>query len=234
MKLMDRFRTSRFPSKGFTLVELMVVILIILVLAMLVTLGANRFLEKGRKVQAMAQFRDFQVGMSLFEGDYQKPPIPKEKRDYGWDIIYSDPNGDAKNGFLVGVLAGEDKDYPYQGRSFSTKDTNPRAEAYMTFPFAPNKKSGVGKDGNLYDPWGHEVLVAVNSLSAPGQDLLDSNGGNNDRLLSTFRFGEYTDTKPKEQSFVFWSYGKDGKKGKSAPNNQSVVPLVGSDDVISW
>jgi type II secretory pathway pseudopilin PulG len=214
----------------------MIVILIIVVLAVLVVAGANRFMEKGRKVRAMAQFRDFQVGMTLFEGDYQKPPIPKSKRDTGWDTIYGDFGGNYSNQFLVSALAGEDKDFPYKEESFSTNDVNPRNESYMTFPFAPDNKNGVGKDGRLYDPWGGEVMVAINGFKSnnSGDVLVAFAEGKNDRRLHTWGLAEYKETKPKEQSYVFWSYGKDKKKGKNAPNNQNVVPLTGTDDVISW
>lgn len=223
-------------ARGFTLVELLVVIAIVVVLATLVTLGANRFIEGGRKVQAMAQFRDFQVGLSLFESDYQKPPIPQSKRDTGYDTIYGDPNGTYGTQFLVSALAGEDKDYPYVGENFSTRDVNPRNESYMTFRFAPDNRNGVGNDGRLYDPWGGELMVAINGFkSNSSQDnLVAFNEGRSDRRLHTWGLAEYTDTKPKEQPYVFWSYGKDGKKGKGSPDKQAVVPLAGSDDVISW
>jgi prepilin-type N-terminal cleavage/methylation domain-containing protein len=221
---------------GFTLVELLVVILIIVVMAVLVAAGASRFIENGRKVKAMAQFRDFQVGMSLFETDHMKPPIPQSKRDTGWDTIYGDPGGNYTNQFLVAALAGEDKDFPYKGENFSSKDVNPRNESYMTFPYAPDKKGGVGDDGKLYDPWGGEIMVAINGFKSNQSNsvLVDFNNGQNDRRLHTWGLAEYKETKPKNESYVFWSYGKDMKKGKAAPNNQMVVPLKGSDDVISW
>lgn len=106
----------------------------------------------------------------------------------------------------------------------------------MTFPLAPDNKGGVGRDGKLYDPWGREIMVAVNGFNAPGMDLADSGDppGQNDRYLNTFGFGEYKETKPRFQSYVFWSYGKDGKKGKNGPNYWTKVALAGSDDVISW
>jgi prepilin-type N-terminal cleavage/methylation domain-containing protein len=245
MKMMNPSKHDPFPGGGsrrpggFTLVELLVVILIVVVLAVLVTAGTNRVIENSRKVKAMAQFRDFQVGLSLFEGDYMKPPIPKSKRDTGWDTIYGDPGGTYSTQFLVSALAGEDKDFPYVGESFSSKEVNPRNESYMVFPFAPDKKGGVGKDGRLYDPWGGEVIVAINGFksTSPADPLVDFNTtepGRNDRRLHTWGLAEYTETKPKDQPYVFWSYGKDKKKGKNASNNQKVVPLAGSDDVISW
>ena len=81
LKSMDGAKPYRPKPRGFTLVELLVVISIVAVLAALVTMVANRSIESGRKVQALAQFRDFQVGMTLFETDYLRPPIPQSKRD---------------------------------------------------------------------------------------------------------------------------------------------------------
>jgi prepilin-type N-terminal cleavage/methylation domain-containing protein len=227
---------SRPFAKGFTLVELLIVIAMISVLAMLVSYGASRFIESGRKVQALAQFRDFHVGLTLFETDYKKPPIPRSKRETGWDTIYGDAGGNYTNQFLVSALAGEDKDYPYKGENFSTRDVNPRGESYMTFPSANNNKMGVGTDGKLYDPWGREIMVAINGFksSYDGDVLVSFGGGRNDERLHTWGLAEYSETMPRDQSFVFWSYGKDGKKGNGAPNVSSKVPLASSDDVTSW
>lgn len=233
----DAARILRTP--GFTLVELLMVIAIVLVLAVVITAGTSRLIENGRKVKAMGQFRDFQVGIGLFEVDYQKPPIPKSKRDTGWDTIYGDPGGTYSTQFLVSALAGEDKDFPYIGENFSASEVNPRNESYMNFPYAPDNKSGVGKDGRLYDPWGGEVIVAINGFKSnnPDDALVDFNTsepGRNDRRLHTWGLAEYKETKPADQPYVFWSYGKDKKKGRRAEDNQEVVPYAGSDDVISW
>ncbi|MEO8616673.1 MAG: type II secretion system protein [Luteolibacter sp.] len=224
----------KLKTKGFTLVELLVVISIIAVLAVLGFLGSSRFIESGRKVQAIAQFRDFEVGMTMFVADYQKPPTPQSKRDTGWDTIYGDAGGNYTNQYLVSVLNGEDKDYPYKGESFSAKAANPRGETYMTFPFAPDNKKGVGKDGKLYDPWGREIMVAINAFNRSDYPLLEFNNGQDDSRLNTWGLAEYKETKPKDQAYVFWSYGKDGKKGKGAAMVNAIVPYLNSDDVISW
>ena len=219
-------------AKGFTLIELIVVIGIVAVLAVLSVIGARRFIEKGKKVQMMAQFRDFGIGRTMFMNDYTKPPIPQSKRDTGWDTIYGDPGGNYTTQFLVSALAGEDKDYPYGGDNFSAKQANPRGESYMIFPAAsPDNKGGVGKNGKLYDPWGNEVIVAINGLKSnnPNDELVTFNNGRNDERLHTWGLAEYRDTKPKEQPFVFWTYGKDKRIGKSGVNT-----LANSDDVVSW
>ncbi len=222
--------------KGFTLVELLVVIAIIAVLAVLSFFGASRFIENGRKVQALAQFRDFEVGMTMYVADYQKPPTPPAEKASGKDTLYGNPNPRYHNSFLISVLSGDGQDYPSGSETLSSKLANPRGETYIIFPTAVDQKTpkkGVGKDGILYDPWGKEVMVAVNSYNAPDQPLDDSEagtGGVNDNMLDTYGFGEYKETKPKKQAYVFWSYGKDGKKGNGKPN----TPYAGTDDVISW
>lgn len=219
-------------TRGFTLVELLVVISIVAVLAVLTVIGARRFIEKGRKVQMMAQFRDLGIGMTLFANDYSKPPIPQSKRDTGWDTIYGDPGGNYSTQFLISALAGEDKDYPYGGDKFSAKQANPRGESYIIFPAASaDNKGGVGKDGRLYDPWGGEVMVAINGFKSTNanDELVPFNNGRNDERLHTWGLAEYRETKPKEQPFVFWSYGKDKRIGRNGVNT-----LTNSDDVISW
>ena len=235
LTLPPKSRKKRFHP-GCTLVELLVIAGILLGLGAVGYVGAHRFMENSRKSKALAQLRDFQVGMSLFEADYRKPPIPQTKRDSGWDTVYGDPGGNYTNQFLVSALAGEDKDYPYKGESFSTKDVNPLNQRYMTFPIASDKKNGVGDDGKLYDPWGGEVMVAINGFKSTGAEavLTDFNHGQNDRRLHTWGLAEYTETAPQNESYVFWSYGRDGKKGDHAANKSDIVPLKDSDDVISW
>ena len=58
------------------MVELLIVIAIIAVLALVTFTAARRFIESGRKVQALAQFRNVGVGITMFISDYNKPPIP--------------------------------------------------------------------------------------------------------------------------------------------------------------
>lgn len=236
MNRMNGRRISRTAVPGFTLIELLVTITIISVLAALSFMAYGRMIESGYKVKTLAQFRDFKVGMASFEMDYQRPPIPRTKRDTGWDTIYGDPGGNYSNAFLVTVLAGEDQDYPYVGEDFSAREVNPRKNSYVVFPSAPDRKSGVGPDGRLYDAWGGEIMVAINGFLStnPNDELVDFNNGRNDRRLHTWGLAEYTETKPRNQSYVLWSYGKDRKKGEEAENNSEVVPLAGSDDVISW
>jgi len=223
-------KLARDRRRGFTLVELLVVITIIVVLALLSFAGASMFIDRGRKVQALAQFRDLSAGLQAFAIDYQKGPIPKERRDIGADTVYGDPSGAYSNDFVVAALLGDPKQFSYGGSTFDVADVNPRKELYLRLPQAPNKKNGVGLDGILYDPWGNSLMIAINTPPY----RTDAADGFYDRLMFTNGVGEYSDSKPREQEFVFWSFGKDGKKGKKAGSKTAVVPLQGTDDVASW
>jgi type II secretory pathway pseudopilin PulG len=220
---------------GFRLMELAVGMAVFMLLCAAGVAGSMRMVENGRKSKALSQFRDFQMGMSLFEGDYQKPPIPRSKRDSGWDTIYGDPDGNYSTQFLVAALAGEDREFPYKGETFSTRESNPQKKSYMVFQMAQDGKYGIGPDGRLLDPWGGNVIVAINGFKStnPSDKLVDFDNGRNDRRLHTWGLAEYHETKPKDEAYVFLSYGKDGQKGKGG-NARSMVPLKGSDDVVSW
>ena len=226
---------SRYHDvQGFTLVELLVVVSIIIVLAVLSFAVGTRVIESARKVQTMSLFRDFEAGLTAFEVDYQKPPIPESKQWDGYDTIYGDPNGLYHNGFLVSVLVGESKEFDYNGETFRVDAVNRNKQSYVEFPYKSDKKAGVGPDGNLYDPWGGEIMVAVNGFKGLGFDLVDFDNGHSDKRLHTWGLAEYIETKPRDQSYVFWSYGKDKKKGKNGATPNAVVAFAGSDDVISW
>lgn len=230
-----KFRRLSF-AKAFTLTELLVVVAIIIILAVAAFLGTSKFIQRGKKIQALAQFRDLNTGLTMFVTDYQKPPIPESKRLDGYDTIYGDAGGNyPDNAYLVAILAGEDKNLAQgTGENFNTKVANPNLTAYMQFPLVPAKKGGLGPDGNLYDPWGSVIMAAVNGGQAADPNkgpIVDFNGGSNDRRLHTWGMAEYEGgaIRPNEQDFVFWSYGLDKQKGNG--KNDS---YAGSDDVISW
>jgi len=223
---------TRSNPKGFTLVELLVVIVIIAVLAAL-SFGIYRsILEKSRNVQALTEFRGLSAGLRSFIGDYQKPPLPTSERASGTDVVYGAPDSQHKNDFVMAALMPADfhtKDM-YQ----ANQDVNPRGDTYFSVPFVDGDpaggqvKNGLGKDGILYDPWGRSVMIAVN---APPFNSDTPANGVQDKILYTSGYAEYSDVKPREQDYVIWSYGKDGKKGKEGSGYTAVIPFSGSDDV---
>lgn len=212
------------------MIELLVVIVIIVILAVLSTVGAMKFIDKGRKVQALSQIRDLSAGLQAFSVDYQHGPIPKEKRDAGVDTVYGDPEAKYTNDFIVSALLGDPKEFTYGDSSFDVADVNPKKERYLELPVSGDNKNGVGADGILYDPWGASMMIAINT--PPYKN--DEAEGLNDKQMWTFGVGEYTDTKPREQEFVIWTFGKDRKKGKMGASKTTIVPFQNTDDVLSW
>ncbi|MFT4175052.1 MAG: type II secretion system protein [Luteolibacter sp.] len=228
-------------ARGFTLIELLVVIAILAVLCSATFMLSAKFIEKGRKVQAMSQFKDLENGLTMYATDFNRPLLPMDKRATGEDMVFGEAPGlgnDASNGLIVAVLAGEAEDLPYTS-SYDIRDYNPRGETILRLSYSANNKNGVGKDGNLYDPWGRQIFIAINAFKStnPSDVLVDLNEdtpGTNDSHLETYGYGKYRETAPRDQSFVFWSYGTDGKKGNGAKSPKQVVGYTKTDDVISW
>lgn len=226
-------------GRGFTLVELLVVITIIAVLATVSILGAPKLIDRGRKVQALTQFRELSVGMAAFESDNNRPLIPYEQRVAGQDTVYGDVGGEFSNAIVVAVLGGTGENLSYRPMDFKVKDVNPKEEVYMIFKTAEKNKNGVTANGVIHDPWGRELMFAVNAFksSNPNAILVENNTttpGKNDSRLDTKGLAVYSDTQPREQSYVMWTYGKDGKKGGEESRGRKIPPYSGSDDVVSW
>ena len=232
-------RSCPRQATGFTLIELLVVVTIIAVLATMAMVGTPKIIEKARKVQGLSQFRELAVGFAAFEADNNRPLIPSEQCAAGQDTVYGNPGGEYSNGIVVAVLGGVGENLPYRALDYNIKEINPKEEVYMIFKVADKKRNGVTANGLIHDPWGRPLMFAGNAFKStnPNAVLVDVNAttpGKNDSRLDTNGLAVYSDTQPREESYVIWSYGKDGKKGGEESRNKKIPPYNGSDDVISW
>jgi prepilin-type N-terminal cleavage/methylation domain-containing protein len=220
-------------SKGFTLVELLVVIAIIVTLAAALIMGVRGAMLKAQKTQCLNTMRSVTTGLTAFSFDYGRPPIPTNAPPA--DIVFGKQGGSYRNDYIVAVLEGTEKSFNFEGVVWDVNLVNPKLEPYTQFERSPTKKNGVYElegdpnSGLLYDPWQKTIMIGIN---VPPY-VEDSAQGVRDKLMFTDGLADYPDTKPREEQFIIWSYGKDGVKGsagKAVTNN----PYKGSDDVISW
>jgi prepilin-type N-terminal cleavage/methylation domain-containing protein len=226
-----RSKGLRSHRRAFTLVELLVVIAIVAVLAGISVVGISRGMHRARETQTIAQFRDIGIGIQTFIGDYSRPPLTAAARAEGRDEIFGLRSQGESNRLLIGALMPNDSHF--EDIISDIREINPRLETYINPPMVNAKKAGLGSDGVLYDPWGKEIIIALNA--PPYIDTTqEGNGGVKDELLHTGNAAVYTDYKPRDQEYVMWTYGKDEKKGTPASDPDQVVGLSGSDDVISF
>lgn len=66
--------SARKPGRGFTMVELLVCIAIIAVLAVLAVLVASKWIRNAKRVESIANIRQFAVADTMYFGDHGKLP----------------------------------------------------------------------------------------------------------------------------------------------------------------
>ncbi len=207
----------------------MVVIAIVAVLAALVAMMAGKMMLKAQKVNCLNAMRNITASLTSYQADFNRPPVPRHKDE--WDTILGDPGGLYSTAPLVSVLTGaENPQWGEEDGDFDLSELNPDNEVYMEPSIAYGKReAGLKEDGKLYDPWGRELMIAINSRKRSD----DFNNGFHDEILHTWGLAEWAETKPGYEDFVIWSYGKDGVKGKEgADTEEGKLPSFnGSDDV---
>lgn len=214
-------RNPRKPVLGFTLVELLVVIVIVAALASLIFTLAGRGMMKAQQTQALQQMRDISVGIEAFSVDYNRPPIPLAMLSEGEDTVYGAPDGDFGSEVVIGAITGSDTKFSKEPEGIAAgRKLNLRDETYIQPVLVDDRRGGVDrKDGKLYDVWGREIMIAVNA--PPFEE--EFNQGKKDKVLFTQGLGEWNDKKPRYQSYVLWSYGKDGVKSPSYAKSDDVA-----------
>lgn len=119
--------------KGFTLVELLVVIGIIAVLIAILLPALNRARESGKRVQCLSNMRQLGLAMTMYQGENKGrfPHSGVERHAEDW--VYWEPGRDRNQGVLVKFLGGK-----FDERIYTCPSDNPENHLNGTngFPFS--------------------------------------------------------------------------------------------------
>jgi prepilin-type N-terminal cleavage/methylation domain-containing protein len=240
LSVMKRFSPVA-PRTGFTLVELLVVIGIIVILMSLLLGAVPAVKEASRKLEAKNMVNQIAVAANAYYTEYAKfPPLsdpntPPPESD--GDEKVGDPEMGVKNNnnalffTLRNINKGPNQDY----------STNPRRVVFMEGKAATVSNAGKPRGGFfdrsangstppsneescLYDPWGKQYGVILDTTS---DDRIDLDG-----VYTDFSGSGESGKAPRKKVGAF-SMGKDealGKKGSKSYRSGSDT----SDDVVSW
>lgn len=155
--------SSRLVQAGFTLVELLVVIVIIAILASLAVPVTNKVMENANKLRIKATMKDIQVAIGNFRTEYNRFPVDVSGNSGGEDI---DPiPTDGSNSIITTLMAA--------GSADANDNMNRRKIKFIDLPYAKNGSSfGIidssggsgGADLQLVDIWGmpYQILLDTN------------------------------------------------------------------------
>src|SRR5207249_4557697 len=156
---------SEMKSKGFTLIELAVVLAIIAVLAAVLTPLVGGYLDQARITRAQADVRTIADAVKLYNRDTGRWPIYDSSSDYSTDTAPETTKVE------IGTSAGNPPT-PGSGWSLSTVHAATSLDLYIN-----NDRSGVGTASfpcagfrGPYittfdsDPWGNKYLLNAGNL----------------------------------------------------------------------
>jgi prepilin-type N-terminal cleavage/methylation domain-containing protein len=221
-------------QKGFTLIELITVIAIILILMGLLFPALNSIKESAKKVQAKNDIAGIVTAVKAFYTEYGKYPVPAAATPPASDVTYgigsnSNNQGTYKSYQLFNILRNTTTigNNPVKNADEVTAQ-NPRGIVFMEGNTAKNSKNGFDSDGNFLDPWGRPYAVAVDT-SYDNVTLVDPTISQYTDLANSYTTESQSGNQGVPGGVVVISFGKDGKQGTNGDKKYN-----GSDDVISW
>lgn len=200
-----------FEKRAFTLIELLVVISIIAVLAGILLPVTGSVMENAHKVQAKSTEMQLITAVKSFQTDYGIYPVMSSYSSNGTqDATYGESSPYSSK--LMDILRANG-----QGDDATGSTLNTRRIVYFEMPAVKNfskPKSGIGQDGQPYDPWGKPYIIRIDS----NYDDSVSNPYQKNAGFTTISTG-----------VIVWSLGKDQQSNPSDKN-----ATTSKDDVISW
>jgi prepilin-type N-terminal cleavage/methylation domain-containing protein len=229
------------PRAGFTLVELLVVIGIIVILMSLLLGAIPAVKEASRKLEAKNTVNQICVAANAYYTEYAKfppltdpsaPPSDEDKDEWVGDSAMT---AKLNNNALFFTLRNINKG-PNEGNS-----ANPRRVVFYEAKSAIVSEAGKPRGGFydraanggtppsteescLYDPWGKQYGVIFDTT---GDDRINMEG-----IYSDFQGATESGKAPRKKVGAF-AMGKDGELGKKGDKAYRSGNET-SDDVISW
>jgi prepilin-type N-terminal cleavage/methylation domain-containing protein len=180
---------ARRAASGFTLVELLVVISIIVVLAAMSFGAANMAMTKAKKLQTSNDARALKQAIQAFNSEYSRLP------DFGAQGDEAQTDGEAGAELLTILLGKEEVSDSMQNKkqiAFGNfKINKTKAKGGLVYS---NGGSGARPDG-LYDAWGKPFYLKLDT---------EYDG----ELEDPFKQGNIV-----RDTIIVYSYGADGKVG---------------------
>ncbi|NOX99778.1 MAG: prepilin-type N-terminal cleavage/methylation domain-containing protein [Verrucomicrobia bacterium] len=177
---------QKSSRSGFTLMELLVVITIILILAGISFPAAQGVLAKAQKSSAENMALQVRSSISAYYTEYRRYPIPRGTASGADVTIVTDEN-------LMDILLGAD--------TANGQQYNPRGISFFAGKKAKGANNGLVMNasggGRLLDPWGQLFQVTIDT------DF-------NNRVNAESRTGSMEIV---PQNVVVWSTGKSGAGG---------------------
>ena len=133
-------------QKGFTLIEVLVVIAIIGLLASVVLVALNGARAKARDVKRLADMAQLQKALEIyFDTNKQYPPPESDAGCGGWDMSNTDANGDGNKFIDALVTAGIISKAPNDPSPSGVCNNKSAGYEYRYYRYTPTDVSGCTK-----------------------------------------------------------------------------------------
>ena len=198
---------------GFTLLELLVVITIIIILMGLLFPAFRGVQDQAKKAQAKNDLVQLVTALNAFYTEYGQYPCGAQNGGDSSDYFTANDT-DRKN--LLDALR-----VPFPT---TPPPVNPKGVVFFQPQTVKNdtagqRKAGVGGDGVLYDPWGTPYRVKIdNNYNGTLVNPYSTNAG-----FGTLNAG-----------VVAWSFGKDAQSQSDPGPAPDKKAGTNEDDVLSW
>ena len=190
MKSIKLQKNRYYLKRGFTLVELLVVIGIISILAAMLLPALSGAKDSAKKAQAKTEMQNIVAAVTQYNAEYSRFPIPPQisktltaaspdytfgtmhmtgsrarllKNNKGENLpkIASPGRIQVSNAELVAIL--QDVEAFRNGRPTSNRNhkMNSRKVMFLNAKNVTDSQPGVGLDGVYRDPWGNPYIVSV-------------------------------------------------------------------------